>query len=75
MFSLLFEKKFLSFTRSQISIKSSDLLEKFGLIERINTKDDKINIDKDIDFCGVKKTIESMREDSMKYLKESLSDL
>ena len=75
VFSLLFEKKFLSFTRSQISIKSSDLLEKFGLIERINTKDDKINIDKDIDFCGVKKTIESMREDSMKYLKESLSDL
>lgn len=75
VFSLLFKKNFLSFARSKISIKSSDLLEKFNLIERLITKDNKIDIDKEINFENVNAIIEQMRTDSMKYLTESLSNL
>lgn len=72
VFSLLFEKQFLSFARSKISIKSTDLLDKFGLLERIITKDNKISIDKGIDFKMVYSVIDEMRNNSIEYLSSAL---
>ncbi len=72
VFSLLFEKKFLSFTRSKISIKSSDLLRKFGLESRVVSKASDADIDKHIDFDKVSDMINKMRDESMDFLKDSL---
>ena len=73
VFSLLFKKKFLSFIRSSVSIKSTDLLSEFGLNNRIATKDS--NIDNDIDFALVDKKLQEIKESSMNYLKEALKDI
>lgn len=75
VFSLLFRKKFLSFTRSKISIKSTDLLKKFDLSERIITGSNVIDIDKDIDFDKVNDIISNMRSDSLEFLKEALKGI
>lgn len=75
VFSLLFKKQFLSFFRSNISIKSSELLKKFDLTERIISPSNSINIDKPIDFDIVDKTIERIRKESMDYLTDSLIDI
>lgn len=72
VFSLLFKKQFLSFTRSKISIKSTDLLDKFNLSERIITSDNKIDIDKPIDFDKVDEVIKNMKNSSLDYLKSAL---
>lgn len=72
VFSLLFKKQFLSFTRSKISIKSTDLLDKFNLSERIITSDNKIGIDKPIDFDKVDEVIKNMKNSSLDYLKSAL---
>ena len=74
VFSLLFKKQFLSFARSNISIKSSDLLEKFDLTERLVKNNNAVDIDKPIDFDKVGRTIEKIKNESMKYLKDSLSE-
>ncbi len=75
VFSLLFKKKFLSFYRSSISIKSTDLLKKFNLEERlVFASAPKINIDKEIDFSKVESTIEIMKNDSLKFLEDSLAE-
>lgn len=75
VFSLLFKKQFLSFFRSNISIKSSELLKKFNLTERIISNSNLIDIDKPIDFDSVVEEIEMMRNDSLRYLNDSLSDI
>lgn len=74
VFSLLFRKKFLSFTRSGVSIKTSNLLEKFNLTNRIITSENKIDIDDEIDFEKTDIVIQKMRADSMEYLRKSLMD-
>lgn len=75
VFSLLFQKQFLSFTRSKISIKSTDLLEKFGLLDRVITDKNIISIDKPIDFDEVDKIINEMRTNALDYLKDALCDI
>lgn len=75
VFSLLFKKKFLSFTRSKISIKSTDLLAKFHLLDRIVTSTNKKNIDDEIDFEMVDKIIDIMRMESLNYLTDALKDI
>lgn len=75
VFSLLFEKKFLSFIRSGISVKSTDLLEDFGLMHRVITDKNKINIDDDIDFDAVKEKLAEIKADSLDYLKNAFSDI
>ena len=76
VFSLLFKKKFLSFGRSKISIKSTDLLSKFDLTDRfVIDADSNIDIDQPIDFEKVERTIKIMRKDSINYLSQSLKDI
>lgn len=72
---MLFKKKFLSFTRSKISIKSSDLLEKLNLTERLVTGNNLVNIDDDIDFEIVESKIAKMRNQSLNYLTDALIDI
>lgn len=74
VFSLLFKKKFLSFTRSAVSIKTKNLLEKFDLTNRIITSKNKIDIDNEIDFEKADAVISEMKSESMDYLKKSLAD-
>lgn len=73
VFSLLFKKKFLSFIRSSVSIKSTDLLSDFSLENRIATKDS--NIDDEIDFALVDEKLKQIKESSMNYLKDVLKDI
>lgn len=73
VFSLLFKKQFLSFIRSSVSIKSTDLLRDFGLENRIATKEN--NIDDEIDFSLVDKKLSQIKESSIDYLKNALKDI
>lgn len=73
VFSLLFKKKFLSFIRSSISIKATDLLKEFGLMNRVATKNS--NIDEPIDFDKVDEKLKEIKESSLDYLKDSLKDI
>lgn len=75
VFSLLFCKQFLSFSRSKTSNKSIDLLEKFCLSERIVSDTNNENIDNVINFNDVKNTITYMRNESLDYLMNALSDV
>lgn len=75
VFSLLFRKQFLSFFRSSISIKSSELLKKFNLTERVISPSNNIDIDKPIDFASVDKIIDEMRINAFDYLKDALDDI
>lgn len=73
VFSLLFEKQFFSFNRSNISVKSTDLLKKCNLMDRLVLNNiPKIDIDRNIDFSKAKKEIELIRKKSLDYLSESL---
>lgn len=75
VFSLLFEKNFLSFARSKVSCKSTDLLEKYGLLDRIASSSTDISkIDDEIDFAKVRAIIDYEKERSLNFLKESLKD-
>ena len=74
VFSLLFKKKFLSFTRSGVSIKTSNLLEQFNLTDRIITSENKLDIDDEIDFEKTDAIIHEMKSESMDYLRNSLAD-
>lgn len=76
VFSLLFKKKFLSFGRSKISIKTAELLSKFELLDRLVSDADKAaDIDKPIDFEKAEGVVNSMRSTAFNYLYESLKDI
>lgn len=73
VFSLLFKKKFLSFIRSDVSVKSIDLLDDLNLSNRIANRNN--NIDDEINFAEVEKKLSEIRESSLSYLKMSLDHL
>lgn len=72
IFSLLFQKKFLSFERGKTSIKSRDLLSEFGLLSRIVSRKSQISIEEPIDFERVKNVIGRLQKESLDFLKDSL---
>lgn len=75
VFSLLFQKQFLSFKRNNDSIKSADLLELVNLEERSVLLNENYNIDTRIDFYAVDAKLKSLRSSSLEYLRHSLSRL
>jgi hypothetical protein len=75
VFSMLFKKKFLSFQRSEVSIKSSELLELFDLKNRIVSDDNYIDIDNEIDFDKLDEKIDVVRNESIDYLKNALKNI
>ena len=73
VFSLLFQKPFLTFTRNSRSVKTPDLLRMFGLSDRLVRTNEEKNIDDPIDFDAVQQTISRMREHALAYLEHALS--
>ena len=72
-FSLLFEKKFIAFRRDGMGPKIDNILEIAGLPERLIEDNATFDIDNPIDFENVRRAIQKEREDSLKFLKDSLS--
>lgn len=72
VFSLLFNKQFIAFDRGNNSIKIPDILETFGIPERLAKENNIIDIDSPIDFIETDKLIEKYRKDALDYLKKSI---
>lgn len=75
VFSIIFNKKFVTFTKKRSSSRMVDsrivdLLDKLGISERIY--DEKFNIDKDIDYDRVQEKLIDMRKSSLEYLNKAL---
>lgn len=73
VFSLIFKKQFLAFDRGNNSIKIPDILETFGIPERLVRDAENKNIDDPIDFEKTDKLIEKYREEAFDFLKEALN--
>ena len=77
IFSLHFEKKFWAFTRQNCVGKIVELLESVGLTKRlISTENYDEVVDEDsIDYLSVKKIMESQRQNSLLFLRQSIMHL
>ena len=73
VFSLIFKKQFLAFDRGNNSIKIPDILETFGIPERLVKPNESRDIDDPIDFDKTDRLIEKYRTEAVNYLKESLN--
>ena len=74
VFSLIFKKQFIAFDRGNNSIKIPDVLETFGIPERLVNPGEEKNIDTVIDFDKTDKLIKKYRAEAVDFLKESLSE-
>lgn len=70
VFSIIFNKKFVTFTTKRSSSRMVDLLDSLGISERIYNE--KFNIDKDIDYDMVQENLIDMRKISLEYLSKAL---
>lgn len=70
VFSIIFNKKFVTFTTKKSSSRMVDLLDSLGISERIYNE--KFNIDKDIDYDMVQENLIDMRKSSLEYLSKAL---
>ena len=70
VFSIIFNKKFVTFTTKRSSSRMVDLLDNLGIPERIYNEN--FNIDKDIDYDMVQKKLIDMRKTSLEYLSKAL---
>lgn len=75
IFSLIYRKQFLAFSRSRTSIKIPDLLNTLRIEDRLVLKNEKKDIDKAIDYDTIHSEIIKFREKSLKYLEESLKGI
>lgn len=75
VFSLLFKKQFLAFDRGHDSVKIPDILEMFGVTDRLISGKDISDIDTPIDFEKAGNLIEKYRKSSLEFLKNSLSEI
>lgn len=70
VFSIIFNKKFVTFTTKKSSSRMVDLLDKLGIPERIYNEN--FNIDKNIDYDMVQEKLIDMRKSSLEYLSKAL---
>lgn len=70
VFSIIFNKMFVTFTTKHSSSRMVDLLDKLGISDRIYNE--KFNIDKDIDYDKVQEKLIDMRKSSLEYLSKAL---
>lgn len=70
VFSVIFNKKFVTFTTKYSSSRMGDLLNKLGIPERIYNEN--FDIDKDIDYDVVQKRLIDMKKFSLEYLRKAL---
>lgn len=74
VFSIIYEKKFLSIPHMTRSTRVKDLLSKLGIEERmVFTKKECIDIDADIDYISVKKKLDLVKKESQEYIKMVLN--
>jgi len=73
IFSVQFRKQFVIFSREQCNTKIKELLDTFGLSDRMLV-DGKETYNENIDYDGVHDKIEIEREKSFKFLKEKLAN-
>lgn len=71
VFSIIFEKKFITFKTKKSFPRMLDLLNSLGLNDRVNNLNS--NIDDSIDFISVKNKLKLLRHESISFLKDSLS--
>ncbi|MCQ2211226.1 MAG: polysaccharide pyruvyl transferase family protein [Paludibacteraceae bacterium] len=74
IFSVIYRKQFVVFTREQAGNKIDELLELFGLQHRMMISGDE-SIADIIDYDSVHRRIDDARENSLEFFKESLSML
>lgn len=70
VFSIIFSKKFVTFTTKCSSSRMIDLLDKLGISERIYNSN--FNISKDINYDMVQENLINMRQNSLEYLNKAL---
>ena len=75
VFSLIFNKQFISFGKNKAKVCS--LLEQFGLSERLVDPETPFSslFDQQIDHSVTNKTLETLRQHSLEFLKQQLSEL
>ena len=71
VFSVLYEKKFVTILHAETGNRVSELLERLGLGERYTTfaTDVLLKIDEPIDWEGARAKLRPLREESLKYLR------
>lgn len=77
VFSIIFNKQFYCMPPKDKGNRIINLLEKLGLSDRIvHSKEDieKLKNDKKIDYASVNKKLESLRNDSLKWLQKALEE-
>ena len=74
VFSLIFKKQFLAFDRGNNSIKIPDILETFGIPERLVKPGEEKSIDTVIDFDKTDKLIEKYRKEALEFLETELTN-
>lgn len=75
VFSIMFKKPFVAFMRTRQSLKITNVLEYYGLQSRAVFGKTKFNIDEQINWEDVHKKWDNIRNSSIKYLSDSLSNL
>lgn len=73
VFSVIFEKKFITFPTKNSSSRMTNFLESIGLGERIYSE--KIDVDKEINYVMAQREISKRKIESQEYLKNALKDL
>ena len=74
-FSLIFQKQFLSFTRSETGNKIPDILETFGVTDRQVDNGCIKDIDEPINYKEVEEKINALSEESLDYLRNALKNI
>ena len=69
--SIIFEKKFITFSTKYSNSRVMDLLKSLGLLERMYHKN--INIERKIDYIEVNSKLSDLRKKSLNFLNQALS--
>lgn len=73
VFSIIYQKDFITLSRGNISIRMKDLLDRLNLLCRyVDTPETAHLILSPIDYVGITQIIDAWREESMDYLRKAL---
>ena len=73
VFSIIFQKKFVSVVSGHLDKRRESLMGSLGLMDRLMTRDSFcMNIIENLDYTGVVEKLSDFKKDSMKFLSDSL---
>lgn len=77
IFSIIFEKQFMTFSRGSISIRMQDLLQRLEMLDRYvpNGYADIHKLNERIEYNSVKEIINNWKRESMEFLEKSLAGI